>query len=336
MHLNNDNIVFSRIKTLMNKKDSGIIFAFVALFIILSFASDSFFHVENLLNVGRQVAIRGIMAIGLGLVVISGNIDLSIGSIYGLSAVVTAIILRDTRSTVLGIAGGLLIGLIFGIVNGLLVVKIGVPAFITTFGMMNVARGIALIITDSYPITLLVEGVDQMTHKFFYFIGQGLLFNIIPMQLIFMVIMMICFGYILHKTNFGIHMFAVGGSEKTSFVSGIKVGQIRMKTYIISGILAAFCGILSLSFMGSIIPTAGQGLEFEVFAAVVIGGTSMAGGEGSILGILFGILIFGIIQNGLILLGVGTFWQVLVIGLLTICAVVYDSLRSRGRLLKGV
>jgi ribose transport system permease protein len=327
---------FNRIKTIANKKDAGIITAFATLFIILSFVSDSFFTADNLLNVGRQVAIRGIMAIGGGMVMISGNIDLSMGSIYGLSAVTTAIILRDTGNTALGLAGGLLIGLIFGIANGLLVVKVGVPAFITTFGMMNVARGVALIITNSYPITLLVEGVDQTTHKFFYFIGQGLLFNVIPMQLIFMAIMMIIFGFIVHKTNFGIHLFAVGGNEKTSYVSGIKVGKIRMISYIISGVLAAFCGILSLSFMGSIMPTAGEGLEFEVFAAAVIGGTSMAGGEGSILGILFGILTFGIIQNGMILLGVGTFWQVLVIGLLTIAAVVYDSLRRRSRLLKGV
>ena len=121
------------------------------------------------------------------------------------------------------------------------------------------------------------------------------------MQLIFMAIMMIIFGFIVHKTNFGIHLFAVGGNEKLLCIR-IKVGKIRMISYIISGVLAAFCGILSLSFMGSIMPTAGGGSEFEVFAAAVIGGTSMAGGEGSILGILFGILTFGIIQNGMILL----------------------------------
>lgn len=325
------NVVLNRIKRIMAVKESGIVLAMLCLVLILSFISPRFFTVDNLLNIGRQTAIVGIMAVGLGMVMIAGNIDLSIGSIYGLGSVITALILKTTTNAALALCGGLLVGMVIGICNGLLVVKIKMPSFIATFGMMYVTRGIALIITLGYPITLLLEGVTLDSHPVFYFLGQGLLFNKIPMQFVFMIMIMLVAAYILHETIFGTHIFSVGSSERASFASGINVTRVRFLTYIISGVLSSGAGILAVAFIGSILPTAGQGLEFEVFAAVIIGGVSMSGGEGSIFGIFIGSLIFGIIRNGLVLLRIGPFWQVFVIGIITIAAVAYDSLTWQKR-----
>lgn len=325
------NSALKRIKRIMSVKESGIVLAMLGLVLILALISPRFFTVDNLLNIGRQTAIVGIMAIGLGMVMIAGNIDLSIGSIYGITAVITALILKVTGNTALSLCGGFAVGLVIGVCNGLLVVKIKMPSFIATFGMMYVARGIALIITLGYPITLLLEGVTPDSHPVFYFVGQGLLFNKIPMQFVFMILTMLIATYLLHENIFGLHIFSVGSNEIASFASGINVTMVRFLTYIISGFLSSGAGILSLSFIGSILPTAGRGLEFEVFAAVIIGGVSMSGGEGSIFGIFIGSLIFGIIRNGLVLLGIGPFWQVFVIGIITISAVAYDSLTWQKR-----
>jgi len=197
--------------------------------------------------------------------------------------------------------------------------------------MMYICRGIALILTRGYPITLITHGVTPDTHPFFFFLGQGQLFGKIPMQFSFLVVVMIIIGYVLHRTVGGLHIFAVGGSEKASFASGINVRGVRLKTFVISGVCASLAGILNLSFIGSILPTAGQGLEFQVFASAIIGGTSMSGGEGTIIGIFIGAIILGIINNGLVLLGVDPFWQVLIIGVITISAVAYDMLTWQKR-----
>ena len=315
-----------QVKRIVAARESAILLALLTIFIVLSIASPSFIKVSNLLNVGRQIAYLGMMSIGLGLVIITGNIDLSIGSIYGMSAVITAMIMLKTGNTFLAVSIGLAAGVVIGILNGFLTVKVKLPAFITTFGTMNVIRGIALIITNGYPITLFLDGITEETHPAFYFIGQGTVFSHIPMQFIIMIIFMIIFGYVLHKTIFGLHIFAVGDSEKAAYASGININMVRTKVFMISAFLSSVAGIANLAFIGSVLPTAGQGLEFETFAAVIIGGTSFAGGEGSIIGILIGVLIMGIIRNGLVLLGVGPFWQVLIIGLITIVAVAYDSL----------
>ncbi|UCF97262.1 MAG: ABC transporter permease [Spirochaetaceae bacterium] len=318
-------------KQILTAREAGIFFVMVFLICILSVIAPRFLTVTNLLNVGRQTALTGIMAVGMGLVLIAGNIDLSIGSNYGLSALMAAMILVRTRSSIVALIAGLMIGLAVGLINGFLTVKVKMPSFVATFGTMFICRGVALILTRGYPITLLTEGINQETHPLFFFLGQGSLFGKIPMQFVFMVVVMIILGIMLHKTIGGLHIFAVGGSEKASFASGIKVEMVRLKTFVISGLCASLAGILNVSFIGSILPTAGQGLEFQVFASAIIGGTSMSGGEGSVIGIFIGALILGIISNGLVLLGVDPFWQVLIIGIITISAVTYDTLTWQKR-----
>lgn len=314
------------IKKFLEARESAIFFAFLSIFVILTFATPHFIRITNLLNIGRQISFLGMMGIGLGIVIITGNIDLSIGSVYGLAAVVTALTMVKTGNSFISILFGVIAGTSVGLANGWLLVKIKLPAFIVTFGMMNVVRGLILIITNGYPITLFLDGITNETHPGFYFIGGGKLFNNIPMQLIIMAFFMLFFGYILHRTIFGLHIFAVGDSEKAAHASGINSGAIKIKSLLISSFLASVAGILNLAFIGSVQATSGQGLEFETFAAVIIGGVSFAGGEGSIAGILIGTLIIGIIRNGLVLLGVGPFMQVLIVGLIAIGAVAYDSL----------
>jgi len=324
------------IKKFFSKKEVPIALALFVLFLILSITTESFLTVENLLNIGRQISILGIVSAGMGMLLICGQIDISVGSVYALSAIITAKLLISTGNTILALLGGLAVGLIIGLINGFMIIKIGMPAFIATFGMLNIARGICLILTEGYPITLFVQNINQVSNPGFFFIGQGLLFGIIPMEFIFMIAVFIIIGLLLHKTNFGIHTYAIGNNKRACFVSGIKVDSISYILYILTSILASLAGILGLSFIGSISPTSGDGLEFEVLAAIVIGGVSFAGGEGSIFGIILGVILFGVIRNGLILLGIGQFWQVLIIGLVTVGAVAYDSINVKIRSKRGV
>jgi len=317
---------FNNIRKLFEARESAIFFVFLSIFIILTLITPCFIRITNLLNIGRQISFLGMMGMGLGVVIITGNIDLSIGAVYGLAGVVTALTMVKTGNSFISILAGIIAGTSVGLLNGWLLVKIKLPSFIATFGMMNVVRGLILLITNGYPITLFIDGITNETHPGFYFIGGGKLFNAIPTQLIIMTFFMLLFGYILHRTIFGLHIFAVGDSEKAAHASGIDKDLIKIKVFVISAFLASVAGILNLAFIGSIQATSGQGLEFEAFAAVIIGGVSFAGGEGSIVGILMGTLIIGIIRNGLVLLGVGPFMQVLIVGLIAIGAVAYDSL----------
>lgn len=314
------------IKKITEARESAIFLAFLSIFIILSFATPNFLRISNLLNIGRQISFLGMMGLGLGLAIITGNIDLSIGSVYGFAAIVTALTMLKTGNTFISLFLGIILGTCIGLINGWLLTKLKLPSFIVTFGMMNVVRGLILIITRGYPITLFIDGITNETHPGFYFIGGGKLFKIIPMQLIIMIFFMLLLGYTLNRTIFGLHIYAVGNNQKAAHASGIDINLIKIKVFVISGFLSSTAGILNLSFIGSVQGTSGAGLEFETFAAVIIGGVSFAGGEGSAIGILIGTLIIGIIRNGLVLLGVGPFMQVLVVGIIAIAAVAYDSL----------
>lgn len=326
----NANKNMERVKALFARKEAGIFFILLFLVIVLSITTTGFTNATNLLNIGRQVAVYGIMSVGMGLVMISGNIDLSIGATYGLAGVVTALLITTTGNTAVSLLIGLLLGVAIGAINGFLVLRIKMTSFIATFGMMYVTRGIALLLTNGKPITLRLAGITEEAYGFFYGLGRGAIGGV-PLMLIEMVVIFIVAGILLHKTRFGIHLLAIGGNEKTAYVSGIKVQKVRLISFIICGALAAFSGIISMSFIGSILPTAGDKMEFEVFASVIIGGVAMSGGEGRIGGIIIGVFIFGVLKNGLILLGVSAFWQTLIIGLITIIAVAGDSLSKRNK-----
>jgi ribose transport system permease protein len=296
-------------------------------------ATPAFLTVRNLLNIGRQVSLIGIMAIGMTFVLISREVDLSVGSIYALGGLVCGILLLGGWPLWAAIGVGLLIGVAAGAANGLLSTYGLLPSFIATLGMMSVLRGIALLITDGQPVTVNeTEGANPQTLEAFYFLGQGRLFDIVPMQLIFFAVTALLGWVLLSKTVFGFRVYAVGGSDKAARVSGIKVFQTKIAAFVIMGFLAALSGILSLAFLPSgQAGRTGVGTELDVIAAAIVGGASLSGGEGTILGTILGVLIIGVLRNGLVLMGISPFWQETIIGLVIILAVGIDKWTSSSR-----
>lgn len=322
----------SRMRRFFSARETGVFIALVIMCTFLTFTSENFLTVKNLLNVGRQVSLLGIMAVGMTFVLISKEVDLSVGSTYALASLGTGIFILQGFNLWIAILLGLLLGAIIGLINGWLSTFGKLPSFITTLGMLSAVRGAALLITNGAPITINTSfGIPQDVIDQFYFLGQGQLFGIIPMQLVFMVIVMILGWLLLSKTIFGFQVYAVGGNEKAARVSGIKANWVKIYSFVLMGVMAGLAGILSLAFLPSgQAGRTGVGLELDVIAASIIGGASMAGGEGTMLGTLIGVLIIGVLRNGLVLLGISPFWQTTIIGLVIILAVGVDKW-TRGR-----
>ncbi|MCP4398066.1 MAG: ABC transporter permease [bacterium] len=321
------------IRRLLSARETGVFVALLAMSVFLAFSTPAFLNVRNLLNVGRQVSLLGIMAIGMSFVLISREVDLSVGSIYALAGLITGMFIVRQMNLWVAILAGLAVGALVGAINGWLSTHGQLPSFITTLGMMSVARGVALLITNGHPVTLnKAFGADPETLKQFYYLGQGRLFNLIPMQLLFFVIVAVLGWMLLSRTVFGFKVYAVGGSDKASRVSGIKVFNVKIGAFTIMGFLCALAGILSLAFMPSgQAGRMGVGMELDVIAATIIGGASLAGGEGTIPGTILGVLIIGVLRNGLVLMGVSAFWQKTVIGAVIILAVGLDKWTRKHR-----
>jgi len=232
---------------------------------------------------------------------------------------------------VASIVVGLAAGTIIGVVNGLLSTYGQLPSFITTLGVMSVARGIALLMTDGQPVAINnSSGVPEATLNAFFFLGQGRVFGILPMQLLFFVVVAVAGWFLLSRTVFGFRIYAVGGNEKAARTSGIKVFNVKIWAFTIMGFLSGLAGILGLSFLpSSQAGRTGIGLELDVIAATVVGGASLAGGEGTMLGSVLGVLIIGVLRNGLVLLGISPFWQETAIGAVIILAVGIDKWSKR-------
>ncbi len=318
---------------LLRARETGVFLALAALCLFLSFATDGFLTSLNLLNVGRQISLLGIMAVGMTFVLIAGEVDLSVGSTYALAGLATGMLIIAGWPLAPSLAAGLLIGVGVGLVNGLLSTYGRLPSLIATLGMLSIVRGSALILTNGQPVTVNVRnGADEGVLSVFSFMGQGYVFGIVPMQLVFFVVVAILAWGVLSYTNFGFRVFAVGGSAKAARVSGIPVNAVKIWAFVLMGFLAAFAGILSLAFLPSgQAGRTGLGLELDVIAATIVGGASLAGGEGTILGTILGVLIIGVMRNGLVLMGISPFVQELMIGLVIIIAVGIDKWTMRGR-----
>lgn len=316
-----------RFKALFAVRETGILLALLIICSALTLSTTSFLTLQNLLNVGRQVSLLGIMAIGMTFVLISREVDLSIGSIYAIAGLSTGMLIVSGWFLFPAMGTGLLIGSAIGCLNGLLSTYGRLPSFIATLGMLSVVRGAALLITNGQPVTVNTakggrgDVIDQ-----FYFLGQGHLFDRIPMLLIFFILIALAAWFLLSRTTFGFRVYAVGGNEKAARLSGIQVFQTKILTFTLMGLLSALAGILSLAFLPSgQAGRTGVGLELDVIAAAIVGGASLSGGEGTIFGTILGVLIIGVLRNGLILLGISPFWQTTVIGLVIICAVGLDK-----------
>jgi ribose transport system permease protein len=318
---------------LLRARETGVFVALVALCLFLAFATDGFLTSVNLLNIGRQISLLGIMAVGMTFVLISGEVDLSVGSTYAFSGLATGMLIIAGWPLAPALVVGLLTGMAIGLINGVLSTYGRLPSLIATLGMLSMVRGAALILTNGQPVTVNVRnGADAGVLETFAFMGQGYLFGVIPMQLVFFIIVAALAWVVLSYTNFGFKVFAVGGSAKAARVSGISVNTVKICAFVLMGLLAAFAGILSLAFLPSgQAGRTGLGLELDVIAATIVGGASLSGGEGTILGTILGVLIIGVMRNGLVLMGVSPFVQELMIGLVIIIAVGIDKWTMRRR-----
>jgi ribose/xylose/arabinose/galactoside ABC-type transport system permease subunit len=296
----------------------GIYIAFAILFIILSISSDSFLTTTNIINIFRQVSIIGIVAVGMSFVIITGGIDLSVGSIMALSAVVASSLAKadSNYSLFIPIIIGMAVGLACGLINGVLVAKWKVAPFIATLGMMTAARGLAMVYTDGRPVIGLSNAYDN--------IGSGSVLGI-PIPIIAFLIIILIGIFLLNFTVFGRHVFATGGNEQSAKLSGIRVNSVKIGVYVMAGLLSGIGGIILSSRIMSGSPVLGQGYELDAIAAVVIGGTSLFGGIGSIIGTLIGVLIIGVMNNGLDLMNVSSYYQQILKGAIIVIAVLLDK-----------
>jgi len=300
-------------------KNYGIVFAFFLVCFILSWLSPVFLHWTNILNIIRQSSIYGIMAIGMTFVILTGGIDLSVGSILAFAGAVAAGMLKANAPLGLVIVTAIAIGAVLGLINGLIITVGRITPFVTTLGMMSIARSLTLIYCNGYPIS----GFGAA----FRFIGGGDLFGI-PFPIVVFLLTVLCAWVILAETRLGRYTYAIGGNEETVRLSGIRTHAYKMAVYVVSGVTCGFTALILTSRLNSAEPVAGTGYELDVIAAVVIGGTSLSGGRGGVWGTLVGALLIAVINDGMILLGISPYSQQLVKGLIIIGAVLLDRLRE--------
>lgn len=292
----------------------SICIGYIALFIIFIALSDDFLTSKNILNMLRQTSSNMIVAVGMTFILVTAGIDLSVGAVAALSATFCAAFMVNFGIPVpVSVLLGIVVGLICGFINGFIVSKLKLPPFIVTLAMMCSARGLALVYTNGIAISGVPKSAVQL--------GQGYVLGIIPIPVIIMVIVLVIAGIVMRKSVFSRHVFAVGGNEECARLSGINVGRIKIIVYSISGALAAISGIILTMRLASGQPTLGDGLEMDAIAACVLGGTSLNGGKGYLFGTIIGCLFLTTLSNGLNLVGVSSYMQQFLKGIIIILAV---------------
>ena len=296
-----------------------IFIIFVLLCVILSIAQPAFLEPNNLLSTARAFSAYAIAGLGVSMVIMTGGIDISVGAIYGLAATIAALAIKGGVPTELALLLGMLTGLCCGLFNGSLVVFCKLPPMIATLGTQQIFRGICYITTRGYPISGLGEK--------FLWLGQGYFLNV-PIAIYAMIVIVVLFAVFRNKTVTGRRIFAMGGNAEATRISGINIRRLYLLCYMLSGLTAAFAGIMNASKLGVSQPTAGNGFEMDAIASVVIGGSSLSGGEGTVVGTIIGAAIIGVLRNALVLLKVDSYFQTLIIGTVIIVAVSIDQIRK--------
>ncbi|WP_305798061.1 ABC transporter permease [Parageobacillus sp. VR-IP] len=292
----------------------------VLLSVTLTILSPYFLTIDNLLSIALQTAIIAILALGQVYVIISGGIDLSVGSILALSGVISAQLLVSGWPTALAIVAGILAGALLGFINGLVITKGNLPPFIVTLGMMGVARGLSLVLTDGLPVSGLPETFTKLGNETIFYI---------PIPVIFLIVVAIISSFILSRTIFGRYVYSIGSNEEAAQLSGINVNFHKLMIYVVCGLLSGLAGVLLTARLVSAQPSAGTGYELDAIAAGVIGGASLMGGVGTVGGTIIGAFIMGVLRNGLDLLNVTPFWQQIAIGVVIVLAVYLDQMRRK-------
>ena len=295
----------------------------VVLCVLMTVLSPVFLTYPNLVNILQQVTVNAILALGISTVIFTGGVDLSVGAVLAVSAIIMGKMMVEwSISPVIAVICAVIIGAFFGTINGILISRFNLQPMIATLGILSVARGAALTIADGQTITGYSTG--------FRWIGSGTIGNTgIPVQIIFMLMLYAIMHYILKYRKFGRYIYSIGGNEEATRLSGINVRKYKTLTYTICGIMSALAGIVLVSKLNSAQPVAGEGYELDAIASSVIGGASLLGGSGSVWGTLLGAIIMGVIRNGLVLLNVSTNLQRLVIGVIILAAVLLDSFRNK-------
>jgi ribose/xylose/arabinose/galactoside ABC-type transport system permease subunit len=292
-----------------------VLFALVLVIVIFGFTATNFFTLQNLLNIGRQTALITIVACGMTLVIISANIDLSVGSTLAMAAMVAALTIQATKMVIVGVLAAILTGAVIGFVNGFLTTKARIPSFLATLGIMGAVRGLAMIVTET-------RAVQIYNQNYWNLFGDGNIGGVFPIPIIWTIVVLIIIHVLLRYSVLGRFIYATGGNIQAAKFTGVKTDRVIMWAFIITGVLAAFAGVILSSRMHAARPNIGEGLELNVIAAVILGGASLNGGRGTIIGTLLGALAIGTLNNGLILLGFSTNVQMLVRGVVIIAAVV--------------
>lgn len=312
------------------------VIALLVIVIVFSLLSNTFLTIENVLLMTRHVAVNAFLAIGMTFVIVSGGIDLSVGSILGLCGmVVGALIDVGIPLKIFGVVIyfhtwfilviGICAGALIGAVNGLIITKLRVAPFIATLGMLYVARGFALLSNNGATFPFLT-GQQGLGNTGFPFIGEGDFLDV-PVPIWLLVIVALIAAFVANRTPFGRHVYAVGGNERAAALSGVRVSAIRFYVYVISGALAALSGLVVTSQLVAAHPASGETYELNAIAAAVLGGTSLMGGRGTIGGTIIGSFVIGILADGLVMVGVSDFWQMVIKGVVIIVAVAIDQLQ---------
>ena len=314
--------------------------ALVAIILFFSFMSLNYFTVSNFLIMSSHVAIYGLLSVGMLLVILNGGIDLSVGSTLGLCGVFAGYLMQGVNIEPLGVTLynpiwvvvllTCALGAFVGIVNGILIAYCNIPAFVATLGSLYVTRGVALLMTNGLTFNKL-EGDPSLGNTGFSWLGFNRIANIPTSVIIFFVVTMLC-GLVLNRTAFGRWLYASGGNEQAADLSGIPIKRVKVLVYIFSGICAAISGLVLSSQLTSASPTAGATYELTAIAAVVIGGASLTGGRGNVTGTLLGALVIGYLSDGLVIIGISSYWQTVFTGFVIVLAVLLNSIQYSGKM----
>jgi ribose transport system permease protein len=306
--------------------------ALVAIMIVMSLLSSAFLSPGNLANVAKNFSFVGIVTLGVTLVIVTGGIDLSVGSTMALAAITCAIVMQAVSGTavesiplagmIVSLAAGLGVAVLIGLANGFLIAKVGLSPFVTTLGMLSIVRGLAYAVTEGRGQA--PTGADV---NLFYDLTDGNLAGI-PVAVIYLLVLAAILGVVLHHTAFGRHVFALGGNEKAAALTGVAVERVKIAVYVLSALSAGFAGILMVGWLGSAPANLATGYELTIIAAAVIGGANLTGGVGGPAGAVIGALLIEVIRNGLVLAGINAYWQIVLVGAIIILAVLVDRMRT--------
>ena len=294
--------------------------------LFLSFATSSFATSNNLFNVTRNFTFVAIIALGMTIVIITGGIDLSVGSVLCLCSMVLAVVMHAGYSIEIGIAASLGTALLIGAINGVLIAYLGMPPFVVTLGMLSIARSLAMVASNNTVVFQFGPDHDKLLA-----LGGGAFFLGIANPVIYMVLLALLTGFVLRWTRFGRHVFAIGGNEHAAVLTGVPVRRTKVLVYVISSMAAGIAGIIETGWLGAVTTNLGSGMELQVIAAAVIGGANLAGGSGTAAGAIVGSALIEVIRNSLGLLGINAFWQGAFVGTFIVIAVAFDRIRNMRR-----